>query len=85
MSLMKRQDYIERNYNEFVYPNYSSNTNFSGSIQGVEVEECLNLKEDFLSQPGGALVVSFYKPKSNQLICIVVMLTPHHQQVGLMP
>ena len=46
--------YMGTQYNEFVYPNYSSNTNFSGSIQGVEVRGMFEFKGRFQYSTGGA-------------------------------
>ena len=63
--------YMGTQYNEFVYPNYSSNTNFSGSIQGVEVRGMFEFKGRFQHSTGGAFwSFHFINPKSNQLICI---------------
>ena len=63
--------YMGTQYHEFVYPNHSNDSNFSGSVKGVEVRGMFEFKGRFKHSTGGAFwSFHFINPKSNQLICI---------------
>ncbi|MGB1646997.1 MAG: DUF4837 family protein [Crocinitomicaceae bacterium] len=63
--------YMGTQYHELVYPDYSNDINFSGSVQGVEVRGMFEFKGRFQHSTGGAFWSFHFKnPKSNQLICI---------------
>ena len=63
--------YMGTQYNEFVYPEYSEDINYDGSIEGVEVRGMFVFKGRYQNSTGGAFwSFHFVHPETNKLLCI---------------
>ena len=63
--------YMGTQYEEFVYPEYSNDINYNGSIEGVEVRGMFIFKGRHKHSTGGAFwSFHFVHPKTNKLLCI---------------
>lgn len=63
--------YMGTQYNEFVYPHSSEESNFKETINGIEVRGMFEFKGRFQHSTGGAFwSFHFLQPKTNQLVCV---------------
>ena len=63
--------YMGTQYNDFVYPEYSESTNFSKSINGIEVRGMFEFKGRYRHSTGGAFwSFHFIHPKTEKIVCV---------------
>jgi hypothetical protein len=63
--------YMGTQYNEFVYPEHSTTTNFNGSIKGIEIRGMFVFTGKAVHSTGGAFwSFHFVHPKRKKVMCI---------------
>ena len=63
--------YMGTQYNEFVYPEYTKSTNYSSTIEGIEVRGMFEFKGRYSYSTGGAFwSFHFIHPQTKKVLCI---------------
>ena len=63
--------YMGTQYNEFVYPEYSNDRNYNGSIDGIEIRGMFVFKGRYKHATGGAFwSFHFVHPKTKKMVCV---------------
>ncbi len=63
--------YMGTQYNEFVFPEYSRDVNFNGSLNGIEIRGMFVFKGRYRHATGGAFwSFHFMHPKTKKTVCI---------------